>query len=157
MKKWLIAVGVLLMVCIALIAIPLNSRYASIRYNKQVQMTALYASSSEEGWLKAEHDGVTTNVLGRNIGRISNMITPTECKHVLFAPDLEAEITLTFSNGDVITISEYPQRVDCVLVHMTGEGGSYNFSIEGYGVIENVGEAISLEGASNANELWEGE
>lgn len=157
MKKWLIAIGILAVVGIVLIVVPLSNRYASIQYKKQVQMAALIATSSEQGWLKAEHNGVATNVLGRNVDRINNMLTPTECKRILFAPQLETEITLTFSSGDVITISKYPQHEDCVLVHITGEDGSYNFSIEGYGVMDNVGEAISLEGASNANELWEGE
>ena len=152
MKKLLIVVVVLLIAGALLVAVPLSTQFAGIQYEKRVQMDALIAAS-EGQWLHAEHDGVTTQVVGGNLSRISRVLTPKEAKHLMFAPKLEPQITLTFSNGDVIELAADPDAQDRAIVVLHYNGKKSAFAIEGYQVMKNIATAVSPEGFSEENPL----
>lgn len=152
LKKLLIVVVVLLIAGALLVAVPLSNQFAGIQYEKRVQMDLLIAAGEGE-WLHAEHDGVTTQVVGSNLSRISRVLTPKEAKHLMFAPDLAPEITLTFSNGDVILLSADPDAQDRAVVLLKYNNKTTAFAIEGYQVMKNIAAAVSPEGFSEENPL----
>lgn len=152
LKKLLIIVVALLILGALLVAVPLSGQFAGIQYEKRVQMDLLIAAGEAE-WLQAEHGGVTTQVVGGNLSRISRVLTPKEAKHLLFPPKLEPEITLTFSNGDVICLSADPDAQDRAIVLLKQNNKTAAFAIEGYQVMKNVADAVSPEGFSEENPL----
>lgn len=158
MKKAILGgvVAVLLIAGVLMVAVPLMGQFAGIQYEKRVQMDLLIAAGEEE-WLYAEQNGVKTQVLGGNLSRISRLLTPSEAKHLMRIPEMEPEITLSFSNGDVIRIASDDAADDRAIVLLDYSGKRTAFAIEGYRVIKNVGTAVSPEGFYDENILMEGE
>lgn len=152
MKKLLIVVVALLIAGALLVAVPLSNQFAGIQYEKRVQMDVLIAAG-EGGWLRAEHDGVRTQVVGGNLSRISRVLTPKEAKHLMLAPAIKPQITLSFSNGDVIELAADPDAQDRAVVMLHYNGKKSAFAIEGYQVMKNIATAVSPEGFSEENPL----
>ena len=126
------------------------------KLEKRVQMDILIAAGEEEG-LRAEQQGVVTRVVGNNLSRISRLLTPSEAEHLMRVPEMEPEITLTFSNGDIIYLAADDGAEDRAIVLLEYGGKRTAFASEGYRVMKNVGVAISPEGFSGENILVEGE
>lgn len=156
MKKLGILVSALFIAGVLMIAMPLAGRFAGIQYEKRVQMDMLIAAGEEEG-LRAEQKGVVTEVVGSNLSRLSRLLTPSEVEHLMRVPEIEAEITLAFSNGDTIYLAADDEAEDRAIVLLEYDGKRMAFAIEGYRVMKNVGVAISPEGFSGENILVEGE
>lgn len=148
----MIVVVVLLVAGALLVAVPLSNQFAGIQYEKRVQMDLLIAAGEGE-WLRAEHDGVATQVVGGNLSRISRVLTPKEARHLMLEPGLEPQITLTFSNGDVIRLAADPDAQDRAVVVLDCNGKKSAFAIEGYQVMKNIAAAVSPEGFSEENPL----
>ena len=148
----MIVVVVLLVAGALLVAVPLSNQFAGIQYEKRVQMDLLIAAGEGE-WLRAEHDGVATQVVGGNLSRISRVLTPKEAKHLMLDPGLAPQITLTFSNGDVIRLAADPDAQDRAVVVLDCNGKKSAFAIEGYQVMKNIAAAVSPEGFSEENPL----
>lgn len=155
MKKVLILTGVLLLTGILLVAVPLSNRFSTIQYTKAMEMNALIAGD-EDGWLHAQNGGVVTQVTGGNIGRVTRMLTLSQVQRAHFEKKLDAEITLEYSNGDVLYLASDPDAQDRVLIYQVTDGGPATFAIEGYQVMEAVRTAVSPEGFSGANTVMEG-
>lgn len=151
-KKSLVAVVVFLIVGIAAIIFPLSMRYDFIQYEKDMQS---HVMSLDDGPLHGEYNGIKTQVIGGNIGRVVSTLTPSSRKRLYKTPDIDPADRLTVIFPDGARFDAYPSITDSetTYIHYQYQSKDRWLSISRLDTMNWLKKAVSPEGTSNENEV----
>ncbi|MBN1624694.1 MAG: hypothetical protein JXN10_04105 [Clostridia bacterium] len=146
MKKVLIPVVVFFVLVIGSIIFFVNASFQIVQYGKS---TRFHISTLSDGaTLTVDHNGVTTQVIGRNIQRVGWVLDISDKERVYRKPDFNEDdaIYFHFSDSAEYIIAQDPEDSDSVYILYEYKGKKLRFHLTGYRAWYWATEAVSPEG-----------